>query len=162
MEGNNSERRKCSYVSAFSRAVHPRHGRVITDRTRYYRLQACAVLVLSQEQDLRDLVECLPLLASRGCRFGRRSAGPVNASQGGHDAFPYDAAGHRRSPATMRGFHHGRSPRSLLCQWGVVRGCVPPTSLPAGDLLAQARCRPAEAVRSWGAVDRECGGVRVV
>jgi hypothetical protein len=24
----------------------------------------------------------------------------------------YDAAGHRRSPATMPGFHHGRSPRN--------------------------------------------------
>ena len=56
----------------------------------------------------------------------------------------YDAAGHRRSPATMPGFHQGRSPRNK----GLHYPADPPTIVEinavmraAGDRIDGARLR---------------------
>jgi hypothetical protein len=55
---------------------------------------------------------------SRMSQGARRWAGSINVPQGGHDeegtmeSVLCDAAGHHRSPATMPGFHNGRSPRN--------------------------------------------------
>jgi hypothetical protein len=67
-----------------------------------------------------------------------------------------DVAGRRRSPATMPGFRAGRPPRSLLCQWArrPVGGFA--GVLAGGDSLAQARCRPAEAMGLF----MDCSGLQ--
>ena len=44
---------------------------------------------------------------------GGGSGGSHRRPLGGqHACRPYDAAGHRRSPVTMPGFHEGRAPRN--------------------------------------------------